>query len=155
MKKYIFSLFILFIFLFSSCGDFQDVTFTGIEGVKIIKMSQQGIEAEITARIKNPNNVAFHVYPSDMDATLNGLAAGKAQLTSNVRIKPKSEDVYTFTVKSDLSSINLMDLPKLMSMISGKSLRIGLKGELKVGKFLVKKGYPVEINKTVPLSGMN
>lgn len=151
MKKYII-LFAAFIFLFSSCGDFQDVTFSGIENVKIIKMSQQGIEAEISAKIKNPNKMAFHIYPSDLDAALNGMNAGKAVLTNNIRIKPNSEDVYVFKIASNFSNLTLTDLPKLMSILNSKSAKIGLKGNLKVGKLFYRRSYPVDFSKTVPLN---
>jgi LEA14-like dessication related protein len=152
MKKSIPFLFILFALLFSSCGDFQDVTFSGVENVKVIKMSMQGIELEITAKIKNPNKVAFHIYPCDMDATLNGINAGKACLTNNIRIKPNSEESYVFNVKSDFSQLNMMELPRLMSVAMGKSAKVALKGNLKVGKFLIKRSYPVDMSKSIPLN---
>jgi LEA14-like dessication related protein len=152
MKKYF--LFLLVIsFTFSSCGDFQDVTFKGVENVKVVKMSQQGIEVDITARIHNPNKVVFHIYPSDMDATLNDINAGKAHLTNNIRIRSNSEESYTFKIKSDFSSLNMMELPRLMSVVSGKNVKVGLKGNLKVGKFFLKRNYPVDIIKSIPLSG--
>jgi LEA14-like dessication related protein len=150
MKKYIF-LFIFFPLLFSSCGDFQDVTFSGVENVKVVKMSQQGLEVDITAKIKNPNKIAFHIYPSDMDATLNGINAGKARLTNNIRIKPNSENSYTFNIKSDFSELNMMELPALMVAAMGKTAKVGLKGNLKVGKLFLRKGYPVDVVKSIPL----
>jgi LEA14-like dessication related protein len=154
MKKY-FLFLLVFSFIFSSCGDFQDVTFKGVEGLKVIKMSQQGIEVEITARIQNPNKIAFHIYPSDMDATLNGMNAGKARLTNNIKIKPNSEDAYVFKISSDFSSLNMMQLPGLMAVLSAKNVKVGLKGDLKVGKVLLKKKYPVDMVKSIPLSGFN
>ena len=45
--------------IFSSCGDFKEVTFTGIDNVKILNLSQQGVEAEVTAKIKNPNTASM------------------------------------------------------------------------------------------------
>ncbi|MDF2435851.1 MAG: hypothetical protein K0Q95_227 [Bacteroidota bacterium] len=153
MKKVILISIFFFFILFTSCGDFQDISFKGVEGVKIIKMSQQGIEAEITARIDNPNKMAFHIYPSDLDATLNGMNAGKAKLTNNIRIKPHSEESYTFKIKSDFSSLSMADLPRLMSLATSRNVKVGLKGDLKVGKLLVKRKYPVDMVKSVPLSG--
>lgn len=116
-------------------------------------MSQQGIEAEVTARINNPNRIAFHIYPSDLDATLNGVNAGKARLTNNIKIKANAEEAYTFNIKSDFSSLNMMDLPRLMSAITGRNAKVGLKGNLKVGKLFMKRNYPVDLVKSVPLTG--
>jgi len=152
MKKYIFLFIAICTITLSSCGDFKEITFSGIENVKIIKMSQQGIQAEISAKIKNPNKMAFHIYPTDLDATLNGMNAGKAELTNNIRIKPNSEDVYVFKIESNFSNLTLTDLPKLMSILNSKSARIGLKGNLKVGKLFFRRSYPVDFSKNVPMN---
>lgn len=152
MKKYIF-LFFVPLFLFS-CAGYQDVTFMGIENVKVTSMSQQGIEAEITARIKNPNNKSFTIYKSDLDATLNGMNAGKARLSKNVRIKAKSEQTYIFKIKSDFSSLSLSELPKLLAIAKSKNAKVGLKGNLKAGKIFIKKSFPVDMTKSVPLEGL-
>ena len=152
MKKYFFLFFSTL--LLSSCGEFQEVTFSGLESVKLIKVSQQGAEAEMVVKIKNPNKSAFTIYKSDLDVTLNGITGGKAHLAENVKIKGNSEQTYVFTIKSDFSSISLGDLPKLMSLAKSKNIKIRLKGDLKVGKFLVKKSYPVDMSGSVPL-GLN
>lgn len=153
MKPLYTTLFLLFTILLVSCGDFQEVTFSGIESVRVIKMSQQGVEAELHVKINNPNNTAFHIYPTSMDATLNGINAGKAVLTNNVRIHAHSEEVYTFNIKSDFSGVSMTDLPKIISMAMSKTVKIGLKGNLKVGKFLVRKKYPIDFSKSVPVNG--
>jgi LEA14-like dessication related protein len=149
--------FILFFILISSvffvsCGDFEEVQFSGVDKVEIIKLSQQGAEAEITAKIKNPNSTSFTIYKSDLNVSLNGLDAGVAHLTDNVKIKSNSEESYTFKVKSDFSSLSLADLPQLISIATSKNVKVGLKGNLLVGKFFYKRSVPVEVNENVPLS---
>jgi LEA14-like dessication related protein len=157
MKTYIGNKFILFFILissifFASCGDFEEVQFSGVDKVEIIKLSQQGAEAEITAKIKNPNSTSFTIYKSDLNVSLNGLDAGVAHLTDNVKIKSNSEELYTFKVKSDFSSLSLADLPQLISIATSKNVKVGLKGNLLVGKFFYKRSVPVEVNENVPLS---
>ncbi|MDQ3047123.1 MAG: LEA type 2 family protein [Bacteroidota bacterium] len=154
MKKHIFFLIGFLSLGLLSCGDFQEVSFSGVENVRIVKLSQQGAEAEITARIKNPNSSAFTIYKSDLDVTLNGINCGPAQLTKNVRVKARSEEAYTFRIKSDFSKLNMAELPKLMGIAMSKSVKVGLKGNLKVGKFLIKKSYPVNMTQSVPVSGI-
>jgi len=151
MKKI--ALFILSITLLTACSDFQDVTFSGVENFKIISLTQSGVEAEITAKIKNPNKTAFTIYKSEFDATLGGINAGKAHITKNVRIKPNSEEVYTFIIKSDFSKLSIADMPRIIGMASSKNIKVGLKGNMKVGKLFVKKSVPVDFTKSVPLSG--
>lgn len=154
MKKYTFILLIFGTTLLSSCSDFQEVTFSGIESMKLTKISQQGAEAEMVVKIKNPNKAAFTIYRSDFDVSLNGINGGKAHLSDNVKIKANSEQTYIFKIKSDFSAISLNDLPKLMSLASSKKMLVGLKGNLMVGKLFVKKSYPVEMSESVPL-GLN
>jgi LEA14-like dessication related protein len=139
------------VFALSSCGDFQDVTFIGIETVKVNNLSQQGIDIDVTAKIKNPNTVAFTIYRSEMDATFSGMNMGKACITKNVKIKANCEQAYTFNVKSDFSKLSIGELPNLLSIALSKSINVGLKGNLKVGKLFVKKSYPVDMTKSVPL----
>jgi len=122
MKKI--ALFILSITLLTACSDFQDVTFSGVENFKIISLTQSGVEAEITAKIKNPNKTAFTIYKSEFDATLGGINAGKAHITKNVRIKPNSEEVYTFIIKSDFSKLFKSD--KYLSASSKEFILLSL-----------------------------
>lgn len=151
-NKYILFFFLLSTVFFASCGDFEEVQFSGVENVQVTKLSQQGAEAEITAKIKNPNSTSFTIYKSDLNVTLNGLDAGIAHLTDNVKIKSNSEESYTFKVKSDFSSLSLTDLPQLISIATSKNVKVGLKGNLLVGKFFYKRSVPVEVNENVPLS---
>lgn len=154
-KKKVWIGFALFICVtFFSCTDFKEVTFSGIDNVSITSLSQSGVEALITVRIKNPNSVSFTVYRSEMDVTISGIDAGKAHLTENVRIKAKSEQAYTFKVKSDFSKLSLADLPKIIAMGLSKSVKIGLKGNLKGGKMFLKRSYPIDMIQSVPLKGI-
>lgn len=152
MKKFFFIPVLISLFIFSSCGDFQDVTFEGIENVKVNKLSQQGLDVDVTAKIKNPNKVAFTIYRSDLDATFSNMNVGKATLTNNVRIKANSTQSYTFNIKSDFSKLSLGELPNLLSIATSRSIKVGLKGNLRVGKMFVKKNYPVDMTKSVPLN---
>ena len=155
MKKYLFVLITLCFVTLSSCGDFQEVTFNGIEKADILNFSQIGAEALITVRIKNPNKVSLTIYRSEMDVTINGINAGKAYITENVKIKGRSEEKYTFKIKSDFSKLSLSDMPKLISIAVSKNVKIGLKGTLKGGKLFIKKSYPIDIVENVPLEGLN
>ena len=119
--------------------------------MKLLKLSQNGVEAEITAKIKNPNNTSFNIYKSEMDVTLNGLNVGKAYLSENVRIKKNSEEPYKFLIKSDFSALSITDIPKIISMAMSKNVTVSLKGDLRAGKLFVKKSFPVQLTQKVPM----
>lgn len=152
MKKIIISLFILSGVFITSCSPLKEISFSNVESVKLNNLSQKGIEASVTVRIKNPNKMSFKVYRSEMEITVNGMKLGKASITDNVTIKRNSEAPYTFKIKSDFSGFNFADLPKLLSIATSKNLQVNLKGNLKGGKLLMKRSYPIDITQSVPLS---
>ncbi len=154
MKKYLLITFAFFSIVFTSCKSYEPVAFSGIENINVTSLSQNGIEAIVTARVKNPNKVGFTIYRSEMDISVAGIDAGKVQLDKRVRIKAKSEETYTFKIKSDFSNLSMSDMPRLMNIAMSKHAKIGLKGDLKAGKLFVKKTFPIDITKDVPLSGM-
>lgn len=154
MKKYFFILFAFCSIVFTSCSDFQEVNFSGIENVNVTSFSQKGVEAIVTARIKNPNSMSFNIYKSEMDVAIGGINAGKAQLSNNINVKAKSEETYTFKISSDFSNLSFADMPRLMAMAMKKEVKVGLKGNLKVGKWFYKRSVPVDITQSVPLDGM-
>jgi LEA14-like dessication related protein len=154
MKKYFVILFLLCCAVIFSCANMKDLTFSGIENITIVNLSGKSVEAIITVRIKNPNSISFTIYKSEMDVTLSGIDAGKACITDNVKINAKSEEAYTFKVKSDFSHVSIVDIPKIISMALSKNVKIGLKGNLKAGKLFFKRTYPIDILQNVPLSGM-
>lgn len=151
MKKYIFYLFVFYCATLVSCVEFKEVTFSGVENVKLTSLTQKGIEALITVRIKNPNKMSFTVYKSEMDVAISGINLGKAYISENVKIKRNSEALYSFKINSDFSQLNFLNIPKLLSIASGKMLQVNIKGNLKGGILLAKHSYPVDITQNVPL----
>jgi len=150
MKKIVALFITLSTLLFSSC-EVQEVTFSGIENIKVNELSQKGIDIDITAKIKNPNNTSFTVYKSNVDVEVGGINLGTARLTKKVRVKANAEQSYTFNVKSDLSKLNVLQLPNLLNMFAKRSVNVKLNGKLKVGKFLLRKAFKIALDKNVPL----
>lgn len=150
MKK-IFCFLSVIIFL-SSCGDFQDITFEGVEKLKVNKLGKDGLDMDVTAKIKNPNRMAFTIYKSEMDVELSGMKIGLSKLNNNIKIKANSEQAYTFNIVSNFEKLNLFELPSLLTIFTKRSITVKMKGDLNVGKMFLKKKYPVDFNKNVPLS---
>ncbi|MBK6522473.1 MAG: LEA type 2 family protein [Bacteroidia bacterium] len=139
MKKIIY--FLVAIFIFLSCKDFKEAQCTGVTGFKINKVDMNGIDADIMLGIKNPNSIGFSIYPSEFDVKLAGIGLGKAKLKKRVHIDANTEKDYTFNLKSSFKDMNMMDVMKLVN--SGGSGMIQVKGDLKAGKFYLKKKFPV------------
>jgi len=144
--KYFLSSFLFFtsLFFISSCDEYKDVTITGVENVKLIKLDQTGIELELSVRIKNPNTIGFTIYKPNLDAMINGVAVGKLKVSKRIHVKANSEDLHTFTVSTDFSKLSMEDAGKMLSLALSKSGNLSVKGKVKVGNLFYRKTFDVE-----------
>lgn len=126
---------------FASCKEFKEATVTDVDSVNLNKVTTEGIEADIKLKIKNPNNIGFSIYPSEFDVLLSGIKLGKAKLNKRVHIDANSERVYSFILKSNLSDLNPLEIMKLLNIDNAGKIEI--KGDLKAGKFYLKKKFNV------------
>lgn len=149
MKKVLLFIIPLCVAFITSCKEYEEIKVTNVENFYINKITVDGIEAEVKLRIKNPNNVGFSIYPSEFDVTFSGIRLGKAKLDKRVHINASQESVYTFKLKSSLGELNLFDAMQLLN--SGKMGKIEISGDLKAGKFLIRKKYAVNYSDKVQL----
>ena len=149
MKHILFLLGIFILIMTSSCKDFEEIKVIGVDSFYLNKMNTDGIEAEVKLKIKNPNNVGFSVYPSEFDVLFSGIRLGKAKLNKRVRIDANCERVYSFNLKSGFGDLNILDVTRLLNTENlGK---IEVRGDLKAGKFYVKKKFPVNFSDKINL----
>lgn len=128
---------------FFSCKPFKEAECTGVKDFKINNINTEGLDATIVLGIKNPNAISFSIYPSDFDVKLSGINLGKAKIKRRVRIKSNTEENYSFHLKSSFKDLNLADVMKLMG--GGNFGSVHVKGDLKAGKFYLKKSIPVDV----------
>ena len=132
-----------------SCKEFKEIKVTNVEGFYINKLTIENLEAEIKLKINNPNNTGFLIYPSEFDIVFSGIRLGKAKLNKRVHIDAKSEKVYSFKLNKNISDLNPFEALRLLNLDNlGK---IEINGELKVGKFYLKRKYPINYNDKVNL----
>ena len=132
-----------------SCKEFKENKVTNVEGFYINKLTIENLEAEIKLKINNPNNTGFSIYPSEFDIIFCGIRLGKAKLNKRVHIDAKSEKVYSFKLNKNISDLNPFEALRLLNLDNlGK---IEINGELKVGKFYLKRKYPINYNDKVNL----
>lgn len=134
-----------------SCRDFQEIQVTGVKGFKVNKIDAKGISADLLLNVKNPNTVGFSIYRSKFDVTYSGINLGTARSSKRVHISSNSEDTYAFTLKSDFKDVNLMDIMKLVNG-GGSGGMVHVKGNLRVGKFFIKKKLPVDVKERARLN---
>ena len=151
MKKIIAPFFVLSFVFISSCTMFEEITFTGVDNITIINLTKEGVEAEISARIKNPNFYSFTIHQSDVVATIGGINTGKIELSDKVRIKGDSEESYKFKIHSKFSNMGLFAFMKIASIAMSPIVKVELKGYLKAGKGFFTKDIPVNIVQEIPI----
>jgi len=149
MKKII--LFFIFCVFATSCHMYEEITFTGVENINITNLTKDGVEAEISARIHNPNFYSFTIHESDVDATIGGINTGKINLTDKVIINGNSEESYTFKIHSKFSNLDLSDFLKIAAIAMSRNVKVELKGYLKAGKGFITKNIPVNIVQEIPI----
>lgn len=146
--KFKFFIIIASVFLFS-CREVKEIKVTSVEGFYVNKLSVENIDAEIKVKIDNPNKIGLSVYPSEFDVTFSGIRLGKAKLNKRVHLNAHSEKLYSFKINSKLSELNPLDILRLLNMDNlGK---IEVNGDLKVGKFYLKKSLPIHYTDKVKL----
>ncbi|MES2678391.1 MAG: LEA type 2 family protein [Bacteroidota bacterium] len=153
MKKFANHLLLLLVCIFcmTACRDLKEVQCTGVKGFKVNQVNMEGIDADIMLGIKNPNNMGFSIYKSTFDVTYAGVYLGKAKMSKRVHINANTEAIYSFNLKSDFKGANLPDIMKLVSGAIGRGM-VEVKGDLKAGKFLLRKKFPVNVKERVGLN---
>jgi LEA14-like dessication related protein len=140
--KNTFKLVVLFITLsLISCKEFQEISVSSVDDFKISNISSEKIEAEINVKIKNPNSIGFSIYPSEFNLVFSGINLGKAKLNKRVHINANTEKSYSFKLNTKIKDLNPLDLMQLLN--SKKLGKIEVNGNLKAGKFYLKKKYPI------------
>lgn len=149
MRQILLLLTLIVAFVTSSCKDFEEIKVIGVDSFYLNKLNTDGIEAEVKLKIKNPNSVGFSVYPSEFDILFSGIRLGKAKLNKRVHIDANCERVYSFNLKSGFGDLNILDVTRLLNTENlGK---IEVRGDLKAGKFYLKKKFPVNFSDKINL----
>jgi LEA14-like dessication related protein len=150
MKKLNYFFILFFALLLASCKNYKEVQCTGIKGFKINKVNTAGIDANIQLGIKNPNAMGFSIYPSEFDIFYNGTSLGKAKLSKRVHINATTEGVYDFNLNSDFKNGGLKDVMRLVGGMGNGMVEV--KGNLKAGKFYLKKKFPIAVKERLSLN---
>ena len=141
---------ILISLLFSSCKmQFQSLSVGNAENLKISKISSKGIEGEITVNIINPNKMGFTVYPSFVELSIAGIKLGKAEMKKKVFIPAHSSISHVFFINGNFGEIKVTDY---MKIIGGKFGDLEINGNIKAGKWFLKKRIEISHKQKISLS---
>ena len=145
-----FKIFIILLSLFFlSCKEFKEITINNVDSFYMNKITTERIEAEVNVKINNPNSMGFSIYPSEFDVIFSGIRLGKAKLSKRVHINGKTEKIYAFKLSTKISDLNTLDVMRLFNISNIGNIEA--KGELKVGKFYMKKKFPINYKDRIQL----
>jgi LEA14-like dessication related protein len=142
---------IIFLFVLSSCTNFEEIKYKGIKSFSLKEFSKDGILLDVVITIDNPNSLSFSVVDTDMDFYLNDTYAGKAVLLNKIKIDSNSEKDYTVNLKADLKNFGGSLLPVFMQAMFKKTVKVTTKGTVTGKSLLFKKSFAVDASKDLSL----
>ena len=154
--KLIFNLKLILVFIataiiFTGCLEYKEVQVVKIINVGVKDISAKGVDIEVTMQIKNPNKYNISIVDSDLTLFLKGKKMGTAKIKEKVTLKKKSNDVYRFTIKSDLKDIASGGLSVMMGLITQSSMELKVQGDIKAKAKGISKKIPVDFTENIKL----
>ena len=120
--------FLAVIFLVSSCFDYDDIDFKGIDNFKMEKFEGQKISFSMDVILENPNSFSVRIKPSVVDVYLDDNLIGKTYLDQKVKIIKRKENSYFVPLHVELEDGLLM---KLMKLSLKRKVKLRLVGKIK------------------------
>jgi len=135
-------------FLFSSCMEFEEVKFKGIQNVKLPKFDNKEMLINLTLKLENPNNYKIKIKPSHVDVYIEEKMMGTIYLDKKVVLKKRQENAYTTQLRVNLQDGAFLSLMKYVVM---PKVSIRFKGRVKGSVYGISK--KVDIDQTRLIDG--
>ncbi|MEJ6682213.1 MAG: LEA type 2 family protein [Flavobacteriales bacterium] len=146
-------LFIAFIALsFSSCNIYKDIETQEVSDIRITKMFDKGIFAELDIRVFNPNNFKVSIVAVDGDIYLNDKNVGNTQLRKKVILGKKSNEIHTIKIEGDYTDMRGVLLQTLIGGLFSQSMNIKVEGSMKGKALLLGKSFYFEVDQDVKMN---
>ena len=127
---------VLFIFLSSSCSEFEELAYKGLDGIKFVKFEKKKLVLDIGVKIDNPNSFSITVKPSIVDLLIDDQLLVKAKLITKVKFLKKTATTYRLPVEIDIEEGAYF---KLLKYTVRKNVSIRIRGKVKVCVFGIVK----------------
>jgi LEA14-like dessication related protein len=127
---------VLFIFLSSSCSEFEELAYKGLDGIKFVKFENKKLVLDIGVKIDNPNSFSITVKPSIVDILIDDQLLVKAKLITKVKFLKKTATTYRLPIEIDIEEGAYF---KLLKYTLRKNVSIRIKGKVKVCVFGIVK----------------
>ena len=134
-------IFVLAIFILSSCSKPKDLKYGAITDVSVKNMSLSGVDVEAIIPIDNPNNYAINVQEALLDLSANNNVVAHVTQSYPVSIAGNSHGDYKFGATIKLA--NAGALMTLIGLMNNSNTSLSLDGTLKVKASLFTKNVQV------------
>lgn len=138
MKNVLFLL--LIVALLPSCMRYQDITFRGVENVRVGKIGMNESTMEMDLIFNNPNSMGATLNSAQGEAWIQDMYVGNFLLNEDVRIPAKSN----FSVPVRLS-VNLKEVVQnSLTLLFSDSVNIRVDGNASLSKGSFLKNFPLK-----------
>ena len=138
------------IFFLTSCFDYEDVEFKGVQNFGLENRSEGNITVRIDLKVNNPNNYNIKIKRSSLDIFVNGARVGKTKMKNNIVLKKNHQDVYPLYLTLSEKELKGSALSYIGSFLKG-SMKLRLKGDIKAKVYGVGKKFPIDIEEPINL----
>ena len=138
------------IFFLTSCFDYEDVEFKGVQNFGLDNRSEGNITVRIDLKVNNPNNYNIKIKRSSLDIFVNGARVGKTKMKNNIVLKKNLQDVYPLYLTLSEKELKGSALSSIGSFLKG-SMKLRLKGDIKAKVYGVGKKFPIDIEEPINL----
>jgi len=144
MKKIRIPLFLIALLsIISVSCKYQQITVGKPAGLKVNEIKTGNVSLQVDLPVNNPNNFSFTLKKIDLDVYVGEINVGNVKRTQKTRIEAKSNDVHAVDVSFKPAEL-LGNSFKIVSELSRREIEIGVKGKVKVGRFIFSKNIDVD-----------
>jgi len=134
---------IFILILLSSCTFEEDVQFEQIKNVKIVGIKDGMLNLVAEADFYNPNNVSGKLKTIDLEVLLKDKSLAQITQVQSFKIEKNAKFSIPINVSFAMADIQNGFLENLLTIVSGKKLKLQFKGEIKVSTWGFAQTVPV------------
>lgn len=142
--------------LLSSCTLYKEVELTRIDDVVVKRFGPEGIEAEVTFVLKNPNWYRIIVKHAEVDVLLNQKPAGMVSYDERYVLPARSEEPHTLVLTGSLSDKpggGFLD--NLLNLLINREAQLDAEGYVEGRGLIVQRKFPIAFSEKFDLTRMN
>jgi len=141
------------IFFLTSCFDYEDVEFKGVQNFGLEGRSGGNITVRIDLNVNNPNNYNIKIKKSSLDVFVNGSKVGKTKMKNNIVLKKNQQDVYPLYLTFSEKELKSSALASIGSLLTGR-MKVRIKGNIKAKVYGIGKKFPIDVEEPVNLGSL-